>query len=311
MSTMRALSLELVKFLTWLLLILMSFSCATPDEKQIVSSKQLCTTLVCRNLTWTDKFKHCGTFIYECDNYSEASIINQYSLQGFAFQYDPENSGSSTYKADREAFLNRQKTDVTHQLIPTPTGMSPMEFVELIRSNAKTYRAVAYWPYGPNSNSAADFPLFKSGAKTEKIDGALGLHHYHKDSELDEIKNSAVKLFYEYASSKSKTLIEQIKNQTIKQGAFKNLTIGDNKESVINSLRELQAVYVTTDNHSDDGMIDLRNKNNIEYQSRLHTSNQWNVTYDDDGQTFWFLQLKFDQQRLKEIYAKSSGLELP
>jgi hypothetical protein len=120
-------------------------------------------------LTWTDKFKHCDTFIYECANYTEASIKNQYSLQGFAFQYDPENSGSSTYIADREAFLNPSKEDVTHQLIAQPTGKSSNEFVELIRSNAKTYTAIAHWPYGPNSNSAADFPLYKSGVKTKKL----------------------------------------------------------------------------------------------------------------------------------------------
>lgn len=301
----------IIKTLAFFVSMLIVYSCATQEEKLTDNNIELCTTLVCRDLTWTDKFKHCGTFVHECGNYKEASIVNQYSLQGFAFQYDPENSGSSTYKADREAFLNRQKADVTHQLISPPAGMSSMEFVELIRLNAKTYRAVAYWPYGPNSNSAADFPLYKSGAKTEKINGALGLHHYHKDSELDEIKNSAVKLFYEYASSKSKILIEQIKNQPIKQGIFKNLTIGDNKESVIDSLRELQAFYISTENNSGDGMIDLRDKSNNEYQTRLHASNQWNITYDDDGQTFWFLQLDFDQQRLKEINVKSSGLELP
>ena len=61
----------------------------------VLSKEDPCVSLVCRNLTWTDKFKHCGTFIHECENYSEEAIINQYSLQGFAIQYDPENSQSS------------------------------------------------------------------------------------------------------------------------------------------------------------------------------------------------------------------------
>lgn len=293
------------------LIILLSHSCATQSDKKVEKGVELCTTLACRNLTWTDKFKHCGTFIHECGNYTEESIKNQYSLQGFAFQYDPENSGSSTYKADREAFLNKNKADVTHQLITPPEGMSSNEFVDLIRTNAKKYRAVAYWPYGPNSNSAADFPLHKSGAKTKRIDGALGLHHYHKDSELDEIKNNAVKLFYEYASSKSRDLIKQIKSQTFNSGSFKSLNIGDNKTAVVESLRELQAYYISTQDSSGDGIIDLRANNNSDHQNRLLAADRWNITYDDKGETYWFLQLDFQEEKLTEINVKSSNLELP
>lgn len=303
--------MQTVKYIAVILLLFISISCSTPSEKKAVKNVELCTTLACRNLTWTDKFKHCGTFIHECGNYTETSIKNQYSLQGFAYQYDPANSGSSTYIADREAFLNPSKEDVTHQLIAPPAGMSSNEFVELIRSNAKTYTALAYWPYGPNSNSAADFPLYKSGVKTKKIDGALGLHHYHKDSEIDEIKNIAIKLFYEYASSKTKDIVKQIKSQTIDNGSFKNLTIGDSKSSVIKSLQTLQAFYISTQNSTADGMIDLRSKNTTEYQNRLLNADRWNVTYDDQGKTFWFLQLDFSENNLTEINVKSSGLELP
>lgn len=298
------------KLSTLTLIILLNHSCATQSDKNTVKGVELCTTLACRNLTWTDKFKHCGTFIHECGNYTEESIKNQFSLQGFAFQYDPENSGSSTYKADREAFLNKNKADVTHQLITPPAGMSSNEFVDLIRTNAKKYRAVAYWPYGPNSNSAADFPLHKSGARTKKIDGALGLHHYHKDSELDEIKNNAVKLFYEYASSKTKNLVKQIKTQTFNNGSFKNLKVGDRKEVVINSLQALHAFYVSTENDTGDGIIDLRTNNNFD-KNRLLSSDRWNITYDDKGETFWFLQLDFNEEELTEINVKSSNLELP
>ena len=300
----------LFKFLALTLVITLSYSCVTLSDKTVENELELCTTLACRNLTWTDKFKHCGTFIHECGNYTEASIKNQYSLQGFAFQYDPENSGSSTYKADRDAFLNKSKPDVTHQLISPPKGMTSNEFVNLIRSNAKSYKAVAYWPYGPNSNSAADFPLHKSGAKTKGIDGALGLHHYHKDSELDEIKNNAVKLFYEFASSKAKTLISQIKHQTLNSGNFKNLYIGDNKEVVINNLQVLQAFYISTQNGPSGDIIDLRTNNSSD-RNRLLASDRWNITYDDNGETFWLLQLNFNEQLLNEINVKSSGLELP
>ena len=300
-------------YLTCFIAVLFFFcSCTTQTERpEKLADKKLCTSLVCRNLTWTDKFKHCGTFIHECGVYTEESIKNQYSLQGFAFQYDPENSGSSTYMADREAFLNSNKSDVTHQTISPPHGIGSNEFVELIRKNAKTYRAVAYWPYGPNSNSAADYPLYKSGVKSQKIKGALGLHHYHKDSELDEIKNNAIKLFYEYASSKTKDLIDQIETQVFNSGSFKNLNIGDNKPAVMNSLQELKAFYVTTPDDENNDMVDLRPENDANYKHRLLSSNVWNVTYDDDGKVFWFLQLKFENEILNKINVKSSKLELP
>ncbi len=288
----------------------LNHSCATQSDKITEKELELCTTLACRNLTWTDKFKHCGTFIHECGHYTEASIKNQYSLQGFAFQYDPENSGSSTYQADREAFLNKNKADITHQLITPPTRMSSNEFANLIRTNAKTYQATTYWPYGPNSNSAADYPIYKSGAKTKNIDGALGLHHYHKDSELDQVKNDAVRLFYEYANSKAKILVNQIKSQTLSQGNFKNLNIGDSKDVIINNLQALQAYYISTQSGPSGDTIDLRRSNSADH-TRLLVSDRWNITYDDNGETFWFLQLDFNQQQLTEINVKSSGLELP
>lgn len=303
--------MQSLRLLLVIMTVLLGLSCSTPLEKKTVKNVEMCATLACRNLTWTDKFKHCGTFIHECGNYSEASITNQYSLQGFAFQYDPENSGSSTYIADREAFLNPSKEDVTHQLIAPPAGMTSNEFIERIRTNAKTYTALAYWPYGPNSNSAADFPLYKSGAKTKKIDGALGLHHYHKDSELDEVKNNAIRLFYEYASSKTKEIAKQIKKHTINNGSFKNLTIGDSKTSVIKSLQSLQAFYVSTKNSTENGIIDLRSNKTTDFQKRLLNTDRWNVTYDEQGKIFWFLQLDFKQDSLSEINVKSSGIELP
>lgn len=300
-------------YLTCFISILLIFcSCTTQTQRsKKLTKKELCTSLVCRNLTWTDKFKHCGTFIHECGVYTEESIKNQYSLQGFAFQYDPVNSGSSTYVADREAFLNSNKSDVTHQIISPPQGLSSDEFVELIRKNAMSYRAIAYWPYGPNSNSAADYPLYKSGVKSQNIKGALGLHHYHKDSELDEIKNNAIKLFYEYASSKTKDLIDQIETQVFNNGAFKNLNIGDDKLTVMNSLQKLKAFYITTQDDETNDMIDLRSENDADYKHRLLSSNIWNVTYDDDGKVFWFLQLNFENEILNEINVKSSKLELP
>ena len=271
-----------------------------------------CVILVCRDLTWTDKFKHCGTFIHECENYTEDAIKDQYSLQGFAFQYDPENSGSSTYKADRNAFLNLDDPKIFHEKISPPPGMLMSELIELVRLNAKLYKANAYWPYGPNSNSAADFPLYRSGIDTQAIDGALGLHHYHKKGVLNDVLNDAVSLFYTHTQDRISGLIDQIKSETINSGKFKDLNIGDNKTVVINSLRQMKAYYVTTDtNNNSNGMIDLRPGRDDLIVNRLNYADTWNVTYDINGETFWYLQLNFTDDKLSEMNIKSSSLELP
>ncbi len=285
----------------------------------VLSGEELCVSLVCRDLTWTDKFKHCGTFIHECGKYTEDSIKNQYSLQGFAFQYDPENSESSTYKADRKAFLNINDSQFAHQKIAPPPGMEPNEFIDLIRMYANLYKAEVYWPYGPNSNSAADFPLYRSGVDTNEIEGALGLHHYHRRTVFDEIVSDAVKLFYEQANEKLKGLINQIKSETITNGNFKNLNIGDSKSAVIKGLRQMQAYYVSTQGNktlgtklvASNGMIDLRPGNDKHVESRLYAADTWNVTYDSNGETFWYLQLDFTDEKLSEVTVKSSKLELP
>ena len=299
--------------LNWLILFLIFFS------PSIAIGDDECVILVCRDLTWTDKFKHCGTFIHECGIYTEEAIRDQYSLQGFAFQYDPDNSGSSTYKADRNAFLNLDDPEIFHEKISPPPGMLMNELVELVRMNAKLYKANAYWPYGPNSNSAADFPLYRSGIDTQAIDGALGLHHYHKRGVLNDILNDAVSLFYTHAQDKISGLIDQIKSETINSGSFKDLNIGDNKTAVINGLRKMKAYYVTTQGQSSAGtsatvskkMLDLRPSNTKPVENALYAADTWNVTYDSEGEIFWYLQLNFTEEKLSEMNIKSSSLELP
>ena len=108
-----------------------------------------------------------------------------------------------------------------------------------------------------------------------------------------KLKNNAVRLFYEYANNKTKDLVKQIKSKTINNGKFKNLNIGDDKTAVIESLKNLQAFYISTPNNSEDGIIDLRSKDSTDYLNRLLSSNSWNVTYDDAGKMFWFFTVKF------------------
>ena len=245
------------------------------------------------------------------------SLINIH-YKDLHFSMTLKNHRVQPTKLIETPFLNLDEPDIFHQKISPPPGMLASEFVDLIRINAKLYKAQAYWPYGPNSNSAADFPLYRSGIDTEAIPGALGLHHYHKTGALNDILNDTVKLIYSYGQDKLQGLISQIKSEVISSGSFKDLNIGDNKTAVISGLRKMKAYYVSTQSNSagdahssaSNGMINLHPDSN-DGETRLYASDTWNVTYDSEGETFWFLQLDFSDNKLSEVNVKSSSLELP
>ena len=81
----------------------------------------------------------------------------------------------------------------------------------------------------------------------------------------------------------------------------------------------MKAYYVSTQNNNvsgaqtsaSNGMINLDSDNSTDAENRLYAADTWNVTYDSEGETFWFLQLDFTDDKLSEVYVKSSNLELP
>jgi hypothetical protein len=113
---------------------------------------------------------HCGLFIF-----TNREIRAQYSLGLFGTTF---NTDPLIMQADRAAFFNG---DV--YTIKAPQGETQEEFERSIVDFAERYRAPYYdLVIGPNSNSAAAYPLVMSGAELPNVQrgllGAWGLGYW-------------------------------------------------------------------------------------------------------------------------------------
>jgi len=141
-------------------------------------------TLVARPLQYTDEFNHSSLFVTDPKT---GEITRQYSLQGGETAFDrqlgelgPGESPSGTFTADRNAFLNPGGAN-QHFNISPPAGVSAKAFREQVIGLGDSYSAVRYSNIiGPNSNSAAAFPLFRSGAQVPYIRRAPFLNYYRQ-----------------------------------------------------------------------------------------------------------------------------------
>jgi len=137
---------------------------------------------VARPLQYTDQFNHSSLFVTDPET---GEITRQYSLQGGATKFDrqlselgPGESPSSTFTADRNAFLNPGGANQHFNIAP-PDGLTAKAFREQVIQLGDSYSAVRYSNIiGPNSNSAAAFPLFRSGAQVPDISRTPFLNYY-------------------------------------------------------------------------------------------------------------------------------------
>jgi RHS repeat-associated protein len=144
-------------------------------------------TLVVRPLQYTSRFNHASLFVVDP---ATGEILRQYSLQGGATRFDPQLSpleegqiASGTYQADRRAFLSPSEQD-QHFAIGPPAGVSAADFRKRVIQLGDGYRAVRYSNLrGPNSNSAAAFPLYRAGAEVPNVPRTPFLHYYRLESE--------------------------------------------------------------------------------------------------------------------------------
>jgi hypothetical protein len=120
-------------------------------------------------------FNHTALFVHQ-----GGQVIRQFSLQFGNTRFDPQGSTSETYLRDLEAFRNPGGADLSYPIAP-PEGVSAKEFADSVTSfgdaylaNPETYRLFQ----GPNSNSAAAFPLIQSGAKVPGVPNAPALNFY-------------------------------------------------------------------------------------------------------------------------------------
>lgn len=151
-------------------------------ESITVRSENSGVTLVVRPLQYTTAFNHASLFVTDL---ATGAIIRQFSLQGGRTRFDPQLSDlppgetpSDTFAADREAFLHpgdgSQRFDIA-----SPEGVPTDVFRRQVIQFGDSYRAVRYSNLiGPNSNSAAAFPLYRAGAQVPDIPNTPFLRYY-------------------------------------------------------------------------------------------------------------------------------------
>jgi len=141
-------------------------------------------TMVCRP-TW-GVGAHCGSFVWSGTEPSEGGIIQQFSLRGFATAFDNPANPSDTFRTDTAAFLNPGGRN-QHFLIAPPEGVSQAGFASNVRAFGNQYGAeggVAVPGYrifvGPNSNSAAAYPLLRSGGALPSVWNAPAMRYWER-----------------------------------------------------------------------------------------------------------------------------------
>lgn len=85
---------------------------------------------------------------------------------------------SARSDSNRDAFLNPGGRNQHFNIAP-PDAVTPKAFREQVIGFGDSYSAVRYSNIiGPNSNSAAAFPLFRSGAQVPDISRTPFLNYY-------------------------------------------------------------------------------------------------------------------------------------
>jgi hypothetical protein len=134
-------------------------------------------TLVCRPVGSTPA-NHCGTFISSSGDPAKAEIEKQYSLAGGGTRFLPQDSSHSTFSADRAAFRAPGGRNLHYPIAP-PADLTLRQFADNVIFWAEQYRAEIYLLFaGPNSNSAAAFPLYRAGAQVPNVPRAPALDYW-------------------------------------------------------------------------------------------------------------------------------------
>jgi hypothetical protein len=126
---------------------------------------------------------HCGLFVFQGNDPRTAALDAQFSL---GFDKTEFNTAPDTMEGDLAAF----RSGNIYRVAPPP-GVSSADFDQAVIDSADRYRAPNYrlgGQTGPNSNSAAAFPIIESGAQLPQVQpapgsrgvGALGLDYWLK-----------------------------------------------------------------------------------------------------------------------------------
>ncbi|MBI3452738.1 MAG: hypothetical protein HY057_07925 [Rhodospirillales bacterium] len=127
--------------------------------------------LACRDVAGSP-FNHCGLFVYQGNDTATAKIDAQFSLGGGNVEF---NKSAETSAKDLEAFQSGKNV---YKISP-PDGISQKDFDALVIGHANSYRAPTYRMLsGPNSNSAATYPIYKSGGSVPTIPRAPAIDYW-------------------------------------------------------------------------------------------------------------------------------------
>jgi len=138
-------------------------------------------------------FSHCGTFVWNGTLLTAEGITRQFSLGGFKTTFvglnaagDPGEIG--TFRTDMQGFLNPGGRN-RHFSIAPPTGVSQAKFVQRVISFGNEYGASGGFEvsgyrllFGPNSNSAAAFPIIRAGGNLPNVWNARALNYWKPKS---------------------------------------------------------------------------------------------------------------------------------
>ena len=138
--------------------------------------------LVCRSIGTTGySASHCGLFVFDRNSYERndlrgAEIRAQFSLGADQTRFNTE---FETWSDDRQTFWSGRGV----YTVNPPAGMSQEDFEAVVMRDASSYRASGYNYWGPNSNSAAGYPLIMNGAMLPDVkegwaSGAVALDYW-------------------------------------------------------------------------------------------------------------------------------------
>ncbi len=131
-------------------------------------------TMTCRPLSLVPWKKHCAVIVWHNDKCGNKVIDDQYSLSmGNTSPTDPGNP-DDTYHSDSAAFENPQGGDENHPIPIPPIYPSQDAFDDVVKRNGDHYSQGPYRLWGPNSNTAADNIIERSGGNAPNVPTAPG-----------------------------------------------------------------------------------------------------------------------------------------
>ena len=152
------------------------------DPLSLVDPTGTEVTLTCRPLSQAGKIgftvpRHCSVFVWHWNKGCPPVkvITRQFSVPGFA-QRPTSDPGNDTYVYDRRSFNNPGGNNLLFD-IPVPDGMNQAQFDAAVINSGNNYQLPSqYFPWGPNSNTAANDIITGGGGTTPDVPWAWGQH---------------------------------------------------------------------------------------------------------------------------------------